>query len=71
MKILLYLLLGIVLFRFVFYFLLPLFRVTHMAGTKLRNLQREMEEMQRRNRREPPPVRESKQGDYIDYEEIK
>jgi len=72
MRLLLYLLLGIILYRFIVRFLLPLFQITKMTGSQLRRMQREMEEMQQRaDGREQRPAKETKRGDYIDYEEIK
>ena len=73
MKFILYFILFFFLFRFVVRFLLPLFQITRMTSHKLREMQREMNDMQQsgKNKSEPQRMRESRQGDYIDYEEVK
>jgi predicted Holliday junction resolvase-like endonuclease len=60
--------------RFVLRFVLPVFKITRMASDKMREMQQQMNNMQQQqeagqqqaSRRAVP-----KQGDYIDYEEVK
>jgi hypothetical protein len=72
-KFILYFLLFSFLFRLIFRFLLPLFQITRLTNQKLRHMQREMDEMQRGKNHAPPqqPRQSKKQGEYIDYEEVK
>lgn len=57
--------------RFIFRFVLPIFMVTKAAQDKLNQMQQKMDEMQReqeaKNKRASRPI----EGDYIDYEEVK
>lgn len=71
-KFILYFLLFFFLFRFIIRFLFPLFQITRLTNQKLRTMQREMEGMQQgRDNTPQKPQREKKQGEYIDYEEVK
>lgn len=56
--------------RFIFRFVLPVFQITRMTQDKLRQMQEEMERNQRQQSR-PNAQTQVKEGDYIDYEEIK
>jgi hypothetical protein len=51
---------------------IPIFRVTSVAHGKIREMQQQMEEMQKKSNT-PPPAAKPRQvdGDYIDYEEVK
>jgi len=66
--------LGIILlYRFVVNFLWPMLQVTRTAGQRIREMQQQMNDMQQGQKdphikNNPPRVKE---GDYIDYEEIK
>lgn len=72
LRFLVYTLGFILLYRFLVNFLFPLLKVTSAASKKMREMQDQMNQMndqqQSANRQAPPRVKE---GDYIDYEEIK
>ncbi len=70
LKVIFYTFAAILLYRFVFRFMIPLMKVTKTATDKVRQMQQQMNDMQDRSRKEdkPPTVKE---GDYIDYEEVK
>lgn len=72
-KFILYFLLFFFLFRFIVRFLFPLFQITRLTNQKMRHMQREMDEMQRGKNNPPPQQTQQgkKQGEYIDYEEVK
>ncbi len=61
--------------RFIGRVVLPMFHITSAATNKVRDMQRQMEEMQRRNAQEQQKQEQRqqqvKEGDYIDYEEVK
>jgi hypothetical protein len=62
---------GIV-FRVVFYYLLPIFRITSATSSQLRRMQEQMKEMERKMNEPPPAAKKvKKDGDYIDYEELR
>ncbi len=56
--------------RFIFRFVLPVFQITRMTQDKLRQMQEEMERTQQQQSR-PNSQSRVKEGDYIDYEEVK
>lgn len=62
-------------FRVVFSYLLPLFRITSVTNDHMRRMQDQMREMERKmNESKAPPPSPKKaniEGDYIDYEELK
>jgi len=66
--------LGIILlYRFIVNFLWPLLRVTRTASQRIRQMQQQMNDMQQgqpQNNAQTSPPR-MKEGDYIEYEEIK
>ena len=58
--------------RVVFNLILPLFRVTSAANSQMRRMQEQMKEMERKmNEPPPPPKNVKKDGDYIEYEELR
>jgi len=57
--------------RFIFRFVLPVFQITRMTQDKLRRMQEEMERNQQQNQSRPNTQSRVKEGDYIDYEEVK
>jgi hypothetical protein len=62
------------LFRFVFRFLLPLFQITGAAQERLRQMQKQMDEMQKKpdsNTAKATSKPRHVDGDYIEYEEVK
>ena len=57
-------------YRFVVRFLFPVFHITKVTSERMRQMQKQMEEMQQKsNANQSPP--QAKEGDYIDYEEVK
>lgn len=66
----------IIIARFIVRFVMPLLQVSSIASDRLKQMQQQMDEMQRKannqqnnnNGNSRPKV---KQGDYIDYEEVK
>ena len=58
-----------VIVRFIRRFLLPLFQLTTAASHKVKEMQKQMDDMKRQEteRRKTAPER----GEYIDYEEVK
>jgi hypothetical protein len=74
MRYIVYFFIFLILYRFWGRFILPIFHVSRMAGERMRQMQRQMEEMQKKtthapNRKQANPP--EKDGDYIDYEEVK
>ena len=73
-----FLLIGWFLSRILFRFILPIFRVSSAAHSHMRNMQEQMRNMEQQmngntnnvNTQQSRPKVE-KQGDYIDYEEVK
>ena len=62
---------GIV-FRVVFYYLLPIFRITSATSSQMRRMHEQMKEMERKMNEPPPAAKKvKKDGDYIDYEELR
>jgi hypothetical protein len=66
-----------IIFRVLFRFILPLFHVTSTASSRIRQMQDQMRDMESKmnqnnntNSNTPKP-RGKKDGDYIDYEEVK
>ncbi|MBS1778012.1 MAG: hypothetical protein JST70_01720 [Bacteroidetes bacterium] len=62
------------LFRFIFRFLLPVVTITRAAQSKMAQMQKQMEDMQRAQQT-PQPASQQRtnkiDGDYIDFEEVK
>jgi hypothetical protein len=63
---------GIV-YRLLSRYILPIFRFTTVANDRLRQMQDQMKEMYRKvnSNNSTPNKRVKKEGDYIDYEELK
>lgn len=62
-----------IILRIIFYFVLPILRVVFTATSQMRRMQEQMKEMER-NMNQPPPSsarKVSREGDYVDYEELK
>lgn len=64
-------------FRVVFSFLLPIFRMSTAASSQVRKMQEQMREMERQMQEKERQQAEArsrkkvgKEGDYIDYEEL-
>jgi len=64
-----------ILIRVLVRYILPVFRITSMANEQMRRMQEQMKDMEQRNNQQsnPNPVRpgSKKEGDYIDYEEVR
>lgn len=61
-----------ILARLLFRYILPIFRITAVANSRIRQMQDQMREMdQKMNNHNAPRTSGRKEGDYIDYEEIK
>lgn len=56
--------------RFLTRFVLPIFHITSMTQQKMKEMQKQMEEMQRTNTQPKKNTRQV-EGDYIEYEEVK
>jgi hypothetical protein len=60
-------------YRFLFRFVIPIFQATRVASARLRQMQQQMNDMQNKANPKPgntaPP--QMKEGDYIEYEEVK
>ncbi len=61
-----------ILLRVVIRFILPVFRITSMANEQMRKMQEQMKEMDRKvNEQNTARPKVRKEGDYIDYEEVR
>ncbi len=73
LRFLLWVIIGSIVLRVVFNFILPIFRITSAASSQMRKMQVQMKEMERQmneQRSQPKPKAVKKDGDYIDYEEV-
>ena len=64
---------GIIL-RFLGRYILPIFRITSAANSQMRQMQEKMKEMEQQMNQAPKPAQAKKvkkDGDYIDYEEVR
>ena len=54
-------------------YILPIFRITSVASSSMRKMQEQMQEMQNRMNQQQPTQKKKveKEGDYIDYEEVR
>jgi len=54
-------------------FVFPIFRISMFANSKMQQMQEKIREMEQKMNQPPPPqkTRNRKDGDYIDYEEVK
>jgi hypothetical protein len=69
-KFLLWSFILVMIFRFIVRFVFPILHITRTAQDRLRQMQKQMEDMQQQNH--PPQQKKTvKEGDYIDYEEVK
>jgi len=62
-----------VIFRVLVKYVIPVFRMTRSATAQMRKMQEQMNSMNNNNRQEAPHAkpRVAKEGDYIDYEEVR
>ena len=70
-KILLWAVLLVMLFRFITRIVWPIFKVTRIARKRMQDMQRQMEESEQKANYQSSAQSRTKEGDYIDYEEIK
>ena len=60
------------LYRFLARFLLPVFQITKATSQRLREMQQQMNDMQQKtNDKNNIGDKKTKDGDYIEYEEVK
>lgn len=77
LKVLLYALLAWFVFKFIFGFVIPIWRTTRQMKRKFREMHDKMQEQQnartdfRQKQAEPQTTARSSGGDYIDFEEVK
>lgn len=75
-KLLIELFLFYLLYKFIFEFVIPVYRTTRQVQRKMNEFQQNMNKQAETNRtsstnNEKPPVSKPKSDDYIDFEEIK
>lgn len=73
-RLLLYLFLGYIAYRFVFHFLLPVIRTSRQVRSQFHEMQNKMREAEEKHKAahgNSTVKPEEKVGDYIDFEEIK
>lgn len=58
-------------FRFVFNFIIPLFRTTKVMSDKIKDMNERLRQQEQQTTRQQAPKEVHKEGDYIDYEEVK
>ena len=81
LRVILWLLVGYFVYRFVFGFLVPIFRVSRQMKRQVREFQSHMQQAQQQqyqghsqqqaSAQQRPAPTQKKAGDYIDFEEIK
>ena len=61
-----------VIYRLLNKYILPIFRITSAANSQMRQMQDQLTEMNKKMNSTPPPSKSRKKdGDYIEYEEVK
>ncbi len=70
LRILLWSFILVMVFRFIVKFVFPILQITRTAQKRMRQMQQQMEDMQQQSN-QPPTNNSVKEGDYIEYEEIK
>ena len=60
-----------ILSRLLFRYILPIFRFTAVTGNRMRQMQDQMREMDQKMNNNTAKPKVQKEGDYIDYEEVK
>jgi len=61
----------VILYRFLAKYVFPVFKITKMASDHMRQMQHKMEEMEHKVNNQSTGRSHIKEGDYIDYEEVK
>lgn len=59
------------LLRFVFNFIIPIYRTTKSMSDKVREMNERLKQQENSNARQQAPKTVTREGDYIDYEEVK
>jgi hypothetical protein len=70
-RILLWTFILVMIFRFIARFVLPILSITRVTQDRLRQMQQQMEDMHKQQSAPPQQAQKVKEGDYIDYEEVK
>ncbi len=73
LKVIFWIIVISIILRIIFYFVLPILRVAFTATNQMRRMQEQMKEMER-NMNQPPPQsarKVNREGDYVEYEELK
>ena len=52
-------------------FILPIFHITTEASSRIKQMQRNMDEMQQRMNTQEKKSKKVKEGEYIEYEEVR
>lgn len=60
-----------IIFRFIVRFLFPLFNITRAVTQKMRDMQSQMDHLNQQQQQQKNPAATPKQGEYIEYEEVK
>ena len=60
-----------ILYRILTRFVLPIFRITSITNDQMRQMNEKLKEMDERMNQPAPAKKVKKDGDYIDYEEVK
>ena len=60
-----------ILIRFIFNFVIPVFRATRQMKSQMRDFQSRMQHQEQEEFQQKPTRTEVKKGDYIDFEEVK
>ena len=72
LKVIFWIIVISIILRIRFYFVLPILRVAFTATNQMRRMQVQMKEMERNMNQPPPTARKvNREGDYVDYEELK
>jgi uncharacterized membrane protein (DUF106 family) len=73
LKVIFWIIVISIILRIIFYFVLPILRVAFTATNQMRRMQEQMKEMERNMNQPPPPSarKVNREGDYVDYEELK
>lgn len=74
LRILLWSFIIVMIFRFIARFVFPILNITRLTQDRLRQMQQQMEDMQQKQSNPPSAQQQThkvKEGDYIDYEEVK
>jgi hypothetical protein len=58
-------------FRFISRFVFPILNITRMTQDRLRQMQKQMEDMHHQQKAPSRPANQVEEGEYIEYEEVK